>query len=232
MGLDLSASIDWGTARCLRRDRAIEFAAVAGQWLGGHGNRLGGLFFADRPLGFVPPAAGRAHLVRLLARLREVPRQIAAGPTDLAAALAQAERTVRRRALVLVVSDFLAPDGWAAAIRRLAARHEVVAVRLADPREADLPDVGLITLEDPETGAQLVVDSGDRRLRERFSAAARAQAVRIRAELAAAGVDDLVLSTDTDLLPALTAFLDARRRRRGQRAALLTPAGAVSGGVR
>ena len=75
--LDLSASVDWGTARCLKRDRALEFAAVAGQLLGGHGNRLGALVFADRPLGFVPPAAGRAHLVRLLTRLREAPRQVA-----------------------------------------------------------------------------------------------------------------------------------------------------------
>jgi uncharacterized protein (DUF58 family) len=117
----------------------------------------------------------------------------------------------RRRALLLVVSDFLVPDGWQPALRRLAQRHEVVAVVLRDPREAELPDVGLVAFEDPETGEQLLVDTGDRALRERFRRAAQAQAERLRADLAACGVDQLVLGTDQELLPTLVRFLERRR---------------------
>ena len=212
--VDLSASVDWGTARCLKRDRAIELVAAASQILGHHGNRVGALLFAERPLGIVPPATGRVHLLRMLAHMREEPRQAAAGRTDLRTALGAADGVIRRRSLVLVVSDFLAPDGWQDALGRLARRHEVVAVRLRDPREAELPDVGLVTLEDPETGEQATVDTGDRDLRERFRRAAEDQAARVAAELARHGVDRLELSTDEELLPALIGFLEARRRAR------------------
>jgi uncharacterized protein (DUF58 family) len=212
--LDVSASIDWGTARCLKRERLVEFAAVAGQVLGQHGNRVGALLFAARPLSFIPPATGRNHLLRLLAGIRQQPRQAERAPTDLAAALARAHAVIRRRALILVVSDFLVPDGWQTALRRLAQRHEVTAVRLHDPRERELPDVGLITLEDPEDGTQLIVNTSDRRLRKRYRQAAAAQAEQLHAELASSGVDQFELSTDTDLLPTLVRFLHTRRMRR------------------
>jgi uncharacterized protein (DUF58 family) len=218
--LDLSASIDWGTARCLKRDRLIAFVAAAGRILGQHGHRLGAILFDDRPVRLIPPAAGRGHVRQLVARLREQPRQASAGPagrTDLAAALAHLGPVLRRRSLVIVVSDFLVPDGWQQPLGRLAARHEVVAARLSDPREVALPDVGVITLEDPETGRQRVIDTGDRRLRERFAAAADAQTARVRADLAACGVDTLWLDTDEDLLCPLVRFLDARRLRRRSR---------------
>ena len=137
-------------------------------------------------------------------------------------------RVISWPAVVLVVSDFLVPDGWEPALRRLAVRHEVVAVRLDDPREGDLPDVGLLTLEDPETGGQMVVDTADRRLRERFRAAAVAQSERLRAALAGCAVELLTLDTDAELLPRLVAFLSARRQRRGQRAATSRQPSAVS----
>lgn len=215
--LDLSASVDWGTASCLKRERALEFAAVAGQLLCRHGNRLGALLFAERPLGLVPPAGGRASALRLLARLQGEPTRWRSGPTDLVGALELAHRVIRHRALILVVSDFLVPEGWQTALARLAYRHEVVAVRLTDPRERELPDIGLVTLEDPETGAQLVVDTGDRRLRERFRAAAQEQARRLRDELWACGVDLLELDTAEAVLPALRRFLELRRQRRTAR---------------
>jgi uncharacterized protein (DUF58 family) len=215
--VDVSASVDWGTAECLKRDRAVELAGVSGTLLGRQGNRVGALLFADRPLGFLPPGAGRTHLLRLLAAVREEPRQAARGATDLAAALARAETLARRRSLLVVVSDFLAPDGWQRPLRRLAARHEVVAAVLRDPREGELADVGLVAFEDPETGQQLLLDTGDRRLRERFRAAARDRAERLQREIAAAGADVLTLGTDAPLLPALVRFLDARHRRRAPR---------------
>jgi uncharacterized protein (DUF58 family) len=215
--VDVSPSLDWGTAACLKRERGAEFVAVAGQLLGGHGNRVGAITFADRPLAIIPPGTGRAHAIRLLARLGEASTPTGNGPTDLAAALDHAGRVIRGPAVVLVISDFLVPDGWEPALRRLTVRHEVVAVRLSDPREGDLPNVGLLTLEDPETGRQLIVDTADRRLRERFRAAAVAQSERLKAALAGCGVEVLSLGTEADLLPRLAAFLDARRQRRGQR---------------
>jgi uncharacterized protein (DUF58 family) len=212
--VDLSASIDWGTARCLKRDHAVELAAVAGQLLGRHGNRIGALLFADRPLAVLPPSAGRLQLLRLLSRLRDEPRRLGVGPTDLAAVFQRANVVIRRRSFILIISDLLGAEGWQQALRTLAQRHEVVVARLRDPREAELPDIGLVTLEDPETGEQLTVDTGSRALRRRFAEAARMQAERTRADLAVAGVEQLTISTDDDLLPALVRFLQARRARR------------------
>jgi uncharacterized protein (DUF58 family) len=212
--LDISASIDWGTAQCVKRERLLEFAAVAGQILGGRGHRVGALLFADRPLLLVPPAAGRVHLQRLLGSVRGEARQARRGSTDLGAAFAKADVIMRRRGLVLVMSDFLAENDWQPALRRLTQRHEVIAVRLHDPRERELPDVGLITLEDPETGDQLQVNTADRKLRERFAAAAAAQIEQLQRALAACGADQLAIGTDEALLPALLGFLAARRQRR------------------
>lgn len=215
--IDRSASVDWGTAQCRKRDRAVEFAAVAGQLLARHGNRIGALPFADRPLAPVPPGSGRQHLLQLLAQL-EAPLEHRRARTDLGAALKQLNIVVRRRSLILVVTDFLVKPEWQQAMGQLAQRHEVVAVSLRDPREAALPDIGLVALEDPETGGQMIVDTGDRRLRERFATAAQAQATQLQQELAHCGVDQLVLSTDEALLPPLVRFLNARRLRRTIRA--------------
>jgi uncharacterized protein (DUF58 family) len=216
--VDVSASVDWGTAECLKRDRAVELTGVTGQLLGRQGNRVGAMLFADQPRGFVPPSAGRAHLLRLLAAVREEPRQAQQGATDLAAALRRAETLLRQRSLLVVVSDFLVPNGWQQSLRRLAARHEVVATVLRDPRESELTDVGLVTFEDPETGQQLVVDTSNRRLRERFHAAALARSAALHAELRQTGADVLTVGTDEGLLPTLVRFLDDRQRRRTQRA--------------
>ncbi len=210
--VDVSPSVDWGTARGLKRDVAVELAGIAGQLLGRHGNRLGLLLFADRPLDVVPPATGHQHLERVLARLRESSPRTAHGMTDLTATLATVHRLVRRSSVIVLVSDFLVPDGWQPTLRVLARRHEIVAVRLYDPREADLPDIGVVTFEDPETGAQLTVDTGDRKLRLRFADAAAHQAQAIDRALTSVGADTLALGTDVPLLPALARFLDARRR--------------------
>jgi hypothetical protein len=162
----------------------------------------------------LPPTSGHLALSRLLDRLRGEPRQAATGPTDLAAALERVAALARRRGVVLVVSDFVAEPGWQAALGRLAVRHEVVAVRVGDPRERELPDIGLVTFEDPETGRQLTVDTSDATLRARFRAAAAAADDAVIAALGRRGVDLLTLGTEAEILPALVAFLANRRRAR------------------
>lgn len=209
--VDVSPSIDWGTARRTKRGHAQELVTAIAQVVGRHNNRVGAILFAERPLEVLPPAIGRPHLFRLLAKLREVPRRAERGRTDLAAALDLARTAFRRPSVVVVVSDLLVADGWAAALGKLTTRHEVVVLRVVDPRERELPDIGIVTLEDPETGQQLLVDTADGRLRTRFAEAARAQDQRIDRLLATRGVRRVVASTDADLLPPLLELLDRRR---------------------
>ena len=209
--VDVSPSIDWGTARRTKRDQVEELTAAITQVLGRHNTRVGAILFAERPVEVLPPAVGRHHLLRVLARLRDTPRRSAVGPTNLGAALDLARTVIRRPSVIVVVSDFLVQDGWADALGKLTGRHEVVALRITDPREGLLPDVGIVTLEDPETGEQLLVDTADRRLRERFLAAAAAQSAGIDRLLTARGVRRVVASTDADLLPTLLELLDRRR---------------------
>ena len=212
--LDMSASTRWGTALCLKWERAIDFTAVAGQLFNRAGNRLGALLFAEQPSLLIPPVAGHLHLLHLLARLRAQEAVVSTGVTDLAAVLTKAQAILRRRSLILVVSDFLVADTWQVALGKLAQRHEVIAVRLVDPRESELPDIGLITLQDPETGKQLRVNTGDARLRMRFKQAAQQQTEKLQAELATCGAELLSLHTDEDLMLSLRRFLRTRRERR------------------
>jgi uncharacterized protein (DUF58 family) len=215
--LDVSASIDWGTAQCVKRDRLIDFVGVAGQLLGRRGHRIGSLAFAHEPLAMVPPGSGRMHLQRLIDKAQaSTPTQRRV--TNLSAALKQLEAFARRRSLVLIVSDFLVADEWQPLLRRMAQRHEVVAVQLADPREGELPPVGTVVFEDPETGTQLIANTDDAKLRERFRAAAEAQANQLRLDLVRCGAEHLRISTDADLLPILVRWLQARRQQRGGRA--------------
>jgi len=215
--VDVSPSIDWGTARRTKRSHAQELVAAISQVVGRHNNRVGAILFAERPVEVLPPAIGRHHLFRLLAKLREAPRRSVRGRTDLAAALDLAHSAIRRPAVVVLVSDFLVADGWGGALGKLKARHEVVALRVVDPRETELPDVGIVALEDPETGEQLLVDTSDARLRARFAEAAQVQAERIDRLLSTRGVRRVVASTDADLLPPLLELLDRRRVVAAQR---------------
>lgn len=219
--IDVSPSMHWGTARCLKDDLSTDLVAVATELLGRHGNRVGALLFAERPLGFVPLGAGRTHRMRLMNSMRNAQRQDRSGPTSLDAVLRRLSAITRSPSLVLVVSDFLLPDDWQGMLRVLARRHEVVAITVTDPRERGLPDVGLITVEDPETGDQLTVNTGDRLLRERYARAAQAQALRLQRDLSRCGVPQLVIDTSEELLPQLLRFLELKRHQTAARAVLL-----------
>jgi uncharacterized protein (DUF58 family) len=220
--LDTSASMQFGTARCRKADLLVSFSGVIARLLTRHGNRLGALLFSRDVDRVLPPRAGREQALVLLKALNQpaIPRTTA--PTDLAAVLQRAGRVLRRRSLVFVVSDFIststpaAEPGWESALRRLAQRHDVVAVWLSDPREEALPDVGYVVLEDLETGEQVEVDTRDPAFRERFQALAEERRARLLRTLANCGATVLPLSTEGDMLRELAGFVTRRRRLRGR----------------
>lgn len=213
--LDASRSLDWGTSLCLKREAAADLVAAALMLLARRGNRVGAVVF-DRGLRrVVGPSSGRPARARLLAELLRAPEPGESGSTDLAGALEQTARLIRRPSLLIVVSDFMAPAGWQRPLRALALTHEVLAAVVSDPREDEIPDVGLVTFEDPETGVQLDVDTADGRLRERFRAVAVAWRRELKADLVAARAEVLELSTGADVLVQLRAhFARARASRR------------------
>jgi uncharacterized protein (DUF58 family) len=222
--VDITRSLDWGTARCLKRQLALEFSAVVGQLLIGRGNRVGALLFDDRVRSIIPPSAGRTALLQLIARmeratdgLQDPPSSGGAqdgGATDLGRALAEAGRLIRRPSMMVLISDFMTPDGWQQPLSALAIRHEVVAVWITDPREGEIPDVGVVTFEDPESGKQILVDTRSAHLRARFQEAAAAQRRTVRRDLLRARAAVAEMSTATELVPQLVAFIKQREAQR------------------
>ena len=210
--LDLSPSVDFG-ARQRKRSVSEAFVAVMASLVVRHGNRAGAVLYGNAVESVLPARSGRRHILHLMQRIRARPMAQPAGGTRLADLIDRARPTIRQRSCVFVVSDFISEDGWEAPLARLAERHDVVAVRLYDPLEMTMPNLGLVLLQDSETGEQVFVDTGHSGFRERFAeVAARREAV-LRVCLAHAGVDTLELSTEGDLGDALLRFVDARRQR-------------------
>lgn len=213
--VDGSASLDFGTAVCEKRDLALAAAAAFAFLTARTGNRIGAVLCGGERPSVVPARSGRETAFALLQRLERAPRQASRrAPPGLATALGVAALTARRRGLVAVISDFLDTDAWAKALRPLAARHQTVAVEVRDPREDELPAVGLLTLVDPETGRRLEVQTGSARLRRRFAEAAGARRQEICQAVRSAGAAHLVLSTDRDWLLDVVRFVAASRKRR------------------
>ena len=211
--LDLSPSMDFGSGDQRKRSLSGEFVAVLARMLTRHGNRVGAMLYGSGVDTVIPARGGRHHILQLLHTLQIRPDAAQAGPTKLHELLDSAAQTVRRRSTIFVVSDFISESGWEKPLGRLAQRHEVVAVRLHDPMELQLPDLGLIPILDAETGEQLLVDTSDKGFRQRFARIAAQREADLRQSLAKAGVDALELSTDGDLVDCLTRFIDLRKRR-------------------
>jgi uncharacterized protein (DUF58 family) len=212
--LDLSGSVDFGSADVTKLAVSSGFVAVMARVLTRHGNRVGAMLYGKRVDTVLPPRLSRQHVLNLMRLMRQRPRDDAHGSgTSLAELLNAAAGTLKRRSLVLVVSDFISQPGWEDALARLAMRHEVVAVRLFDPLEMELPELGLVTVEDAETGEQLFIDTADPAFRRRYAAEAEAREAALRQALAHAGADTLELSTDDELLEALLRFAALRRQR-------------------
>jgi uncharacterized protein (DUF58 family) len=217
--LDVSASMGFGTQDRRKADVAEGVALAVGYASTRRGNRLGVLTFGGPAPRTLPPRQGRAGVQQLLRVLPGVSEQ-AAGPTSVREALARAGRVVRRRSLVVAVSDFRGPLDWRAELVRLATASHVVAVEVRDPREQELVDVGDLWLVDPETGKLLRVDTSSRRLRERFAARAADERAELGRLLRSAGADHVVLETRGDWLAELAGVL-GRGRAGGGRAGVV-----------
>ncbi|TYP90533.1 DUF58 domain-containing protein [Blastococcus xanthinilyticus] len=210
--VDLSASLDFGTANCQKRDLAIAGLAAVGHLTVHGGNRLGAVVTTGERVDRYPALPGRIAAERLLRSVVATPRAESGRRGDLADALETLRRPERRRGLVVVVSDFLGDSDWERPLRALGTRHELLAIEVVDPRELELPDVGLLTVVDPESGELLEVPTGDAAVRARYAVAAAAQRADVAAALRRAGAGHLQLRTDRDWLMDVVRFVADRRR--------------------
>jgi len=211
--LDLSASVDFGSDAVLKRMVLAEFVGVMARLLTSKGNPCAAMLFSGGIDRVVPARSGRRQVLHLLNLLALRPRLVRSSQTDLGAVLRRAGNILRRRSLLFIVSDFVSTPGWEKPLGNLARRHEVIAIRLSDPADQHIPNLGLLAFQDAETGEQLLIDTNDRAFRRRFTAAAQSEQDIQRNAFARAGIDCLELSTDDDLLDAIVRFAQTRKQR-------------------
>jgi uncharacterized protein (DUF58 family) len=211
--VDLSPSVDFGSGEQRKRNVSAGFVAVIARLLTRHGNRVGAMLYGSGVDEVIPTRGGRRHVLHVLDAINKLPQAQEQGTTRLRDLLEAGASLVKRRSTVFVVSDFISEPGWERALALLAQRHEVVAVRVIDPLELELPDLGLVTMRDSETGEQILVDTHDMGFRTRFARIAAQREAELREAFVSAGVDALELSTDGDLVDAVVRFAQMRKRR-------------------
>jgi uncharacterized protein (DUF58 family) len=209
--VDLSPSLDFGTADCEKRDLAIAALAAVVHLTRGGGNRVGAIVSTGAETVRIPARGGVGHARSLLRRVASVPRATDGTRGDLTQALEQLRRPPRRRGLAVVISDFLGEPDWERSLRGLAGRHDLLAIEVVDPRELDLPDVGTVVLADPETGRQREIQTTPLLCRE-FAAAAQDHRDRVAEALRHCGAGHLRLRTDSDWVSDIVRFALARKR--------------------
>ncbi|MBB4912408.1 uncharacterized protein (DUF58 family) [Actinophytocola algeriensis] len=209
---DLSASLDFGTAACEKRDLVVAATAAIAHLTGGGGNRIGAVIATGEKTNRVPARGGLAHARGLVRKVAEMPRAPEGTRGDLRDALEQLRRPPRRRGLAVVISDFLGDIDWQRPLRGLSTRHELIAIEVLDPRDVDLPEVGTVVLSDPESGRQREVHASAL-LRREFAAAAAEHRSRVATAIRGAGAGHLVLRTDSDWIADTVRFVVARKRR-------------------
>ena len=212
--LDLSPSMAFGGMERRKESVMVDFVAVLARLLTRNGNRVGAVLYDNNVMAAVPPRGGRPQVLRLIEEIRRQQSSPGGAMTDLANLVESGFNAIERRSLVFLVSDFICLPGWDRAIDRLNRKHELVAVRLWDPREVDLPDIGVVLVEDSETGVQLSVDTSDKKFRQRFREAALRRETELAQTFRRAGVDELALSTEEDMVRAILRFASVRRRAR------------------
>lgn len=212
--LDLSPSMDFGTVQSVKRAVLVDFVGTLARLLTRHGNRVGAMFYGSRVERTIPARGGRLQVLRLINDLLKQPRLPQSTFTNLTPLFLSGLHAIKKRSLIFIISDFISAPGWERPLNLLNQRHEVLAIRLWDPREIELPDLGTIVLEDAETGEQLYVDTHDRGFRQRFQESARRRETALNEAFKRAGIDVLSLSTEEDMVRALVCFATLRQQHR------------------
>ena len=212
--LDLSPSMGFGPTARPKQLVLTEFVATLARLLTRNGNRVGAILYNSRVEGTVPPRGSRNQVLRLMRAMLNQSGSPSGTATDLSQLLDAGLNTVKRRSLVFVISDFISEPGWERPLNLLNRRHELVGIRLWDPREVTLPDAGMIVMEDAETGEQLLVDTAHPEFRRRFQEAANRREATLKATLKRAGVDLFGISTEEDLVGAIVRMASLRKKRR------------------
>jgi uncharacterized protein (DUF58 family) len=214
--IDRSPSMEFGPAERSKEQVLVDLAATLVRLLTRNGNRVGAILYNNEMEGFIPPRSGRIQVLRLIRELLRETEAPAKKTTDLKVLLNAGLNTFSRRSLVFVISDFISEPGWEKPLSLLNRRHEMIGIRLWDPREIELPNAGLIVVEDSETGEQLQVDTSNPTFRRNFIEAAERREATLKEKLKRAGVDLYGISTEEDLVPAIVRMAGLRKKRRGQ----------------
>jgi uncharacterized protein (DUF58 family) len=212
--LDLSPSVDFGAVQSFKRAVLIDVVTMLARLLTRHGNRVGAIFYGSKIERTIPAKGGRLQVLRLINDLLNQPKLPRSPFTNLTPLLEGGLRAIKQRSLIFIVSDFISEPGWERPLGLLNQRHEVVAVRLWDPFEREIPDIGPVIMEDAETGEQLYVDTHDKNFRNRFAKAAQEREAVLNTAFKRAGVDVFSLSTKDDLVRSLVRFATLREQRR------------------
>jgi uncharacterized protein (DUF58 family) len=212
--IDLSPSMDFGSVETLKRTRLIDFVSTFARLLTRHGNRVGAIFYNGQIDRVIPARGGRLQVLRLVHEMLKQPQLSSAPFTDLSPLIKASLNTIKKRSLIFLLSDFISVPGWERPLALLNQRHEVLGIRLYDPREMQIPDVGLVVMEDAETGEQLYVDTHDRHFRSRFEDAAKKRESALIETFKCAGVDLLSLSTEEDMVRSIVRFASLREKHR------------------
>ena len=208
--LDMSPSMRFEGVSVSKHAVLTEFATLVCRLMLSRGNRAGAMIFSGQVDRTIPARGGRLQLLQILNAISQ--HRPTRATTDLKQVLSDAGHVIRRRSLVFVVSDFISGEGWEKALATLAMRHDVVAVRLVDPLEMRMPDLGFVTFQDAESGEQFFVDTNSRDFQTRFAALADARETALRGFFEKAGVDVLELATEDDVLDAVLRFADMRKQ--------------------
>jgi uncharacterized protein (DUF58 family) len=221
---DLSPSVDFGSGETNKRQVLSEFVGIVARLLTRQGNQVGAVHYDGVNSFVVPPRGGRQQVLYMLERIGKNPRLLHTPRTDIGQFIGGAFTALKRRSLVFVVSDFIANPGWDKALLALTRRHEVLAVRLIDPVDGAMPDVGMLQFEDSETGETVFVDTGDAGFRRRYEQAAEQNEAALIEAFTAAGTDVLELSTEDDLVDAIRRFADLKKMQRSLNSGAAMPA--------
>jgi uncharacterized protein (DUF58 family) len=221
---DLSPSVDFGSGETNKRQVLSEFVGIVARLLTRQGNKVGAVLYDGVNSFVVPPRGGRQQVLYVLERIAKNPRLLHTPRTDISQFIGRAFTALKRRSLVFVVSDFISAPGWDKALLALTRRHEVLAVRLIDPVDGAMPDVGMLQFEDAETGETVFVDTGDAGFRRRYEDAAEQNEAALLEAFTAAGTDALELSTEDDLVDAIRRFADLKKMQRALNSGVAMPA--------